>query len=153
MKKCLQIIILSVFFFILYFIPARIAPFDQIWFDTLSKPIFTPPQIVFPIVWTILFVLISVSAVLTILSKTTEKRFYMILLILNYLFIQMYSYIQFELKDTPLAFVDVILVLITSFMLFISGCKINKKASYLLIPVLIWVIFVSFIQVGILKYN
>lgn len=153
MKKHLQIILLSVLLLVLYLVPSCLAPFDQTWYDSLNKPLFTPPQIVFPIVWTILFILISVSSTLTILKRTAEKRFYMILLILNYLFIQMYAYIQFELKDTSLAFVDVILVLITTFMLYISGSKINKIASYLLIPVIIWVVLASFLQVGILKYN
>jgi len=154
MKKNIQVIIISVILFMLYLIPSSFAPFDENWYAMLNKPSFTPPQYVFPIVWTILFLLISVSAAMTISTETTiEKRFYIILLILNYFFIQMYSYIQFEQKDLILAFVDILLVLITSYMLYLTGSKINKRASYLLIPLIIWVIFASFLQLGIIKYN
>lgn len=154
MKKTTRIIILTVLLFLLYVIPSQFTPFDEIWYDALNKPVFTPPQIVFPIVWTILFALLSLSAACTLLTKTVEsKRFYIMLLILQYFFIQMYTYIQFSLKDIYLGFVDILLVLITTFMLYLTGMKLNKKASSLILIVLLWVIYAAFIQVGILKYN
>ncbi len=154
MNKNIKIILTSVLLFLLYIIPARLAPFDETWYESLIKPGFTPPQIIYPIVWTLIFLCISVSVSLTLYTKTSEsKRFYTSLLILNYFFIQMYPYIQFQLKDIYLALVDVFLVLITSFMLYLTGSTLNKKASYLLIPLILWAVFASFLQVGIVKYN
>ncbi len=154
MKKYIKVIILSILLFLFYLLPSTLAPFDKNWYETLNKPIFTPPQIVFSIVWTILYALMAISAALILLTKAKDsKRFYMVVLALNYFFIQMYAYIQFQLKDISLAFVDVLLVLITSFVLYLTGSTINKKAANLLIPLIVWIIFAAFLQVGLLKYN
>ncbi len=153
MNKKVKVLLFSIILFFIFFIPFILALYDHKWYDMLNKPAFSPPIILFQIVWSIIFILISISSSLTIKTKYTEKRFYLILLLLNFVFIEMNIYILFKLKDILLAFIDTLLILITSYMLYLTGKKINSKASYLLIPFILWVIFLAFFQVGIYKIN
>ncbi|MDF2700207.1 MAG: ytaB [Haloplasmataceae bacterium] len=138
----------------LYIIPSIFAPFDEEWYQSLNKPVITPPNQVFSIVWTIIFVLIALSATFTLTTeKEINKRPYLTILTINYLLIQLYSYLQFTVKNLELAFFDTILVFFTSLLLYTITRRINQKASYLLIPLLVWTFFATFLQLGFVKLN
>ncbi|ERJ11518.1 putative integral membrane protein [Haloplasma contractile SSD-17B] len=120
----------------------------------MNKPGITPPTYVFGIVWTIMYILISFSVARTLTTNTEDnKRCYIILFILNYTLIQLYSYLQFGLKNLELAFINIMLVLVTSVLLYYFTKVINKKAAYILIPLILWVIYASFLQIGFLRLN
>jgi translocator protein len=147
-------IVLYLFLLAIYIVPSVYSPFDEVWYQGLNKPNITPPNPVFPIVWTVIYVLIALSATFALTQeKDYNKRNYIIILVINYILIQLYSYLQFGLKNLELAFIDTILVFLTSLILYDVTRKIDRRAAYLLTPLLLWTFFATFLQLGFVKLN
>ena len=127
---------------------------DSQWYDSV-KPNVTPPSIVFPIVWNILFFLIALSLYFSltkirrIKNKTKRKKQKKRILSvfgINFILNILWSLVFFELKLTQLAFFELILLLISIVLMITTTRKISKTASYLLIPYLIWVAFAGILN-------
>lgn len=116
-----------------------------------NKPSFTPPNWIFAPVWTLLYVLISLSLYFVwTKAKKTEKGKIAIVFGINLLANVLWSYLFFEIKNPLLAFLDIILILTTIILMIFTVGKIDKKAGWLLVPYLLWVIFASFLNFGFL---
>ncbi|MCX8074290.1 MAG: tryptophan-rich sensory protein [Clostridia bacterium] len=117
-------------------------------YNNLTKPSFAPPSYIFPIMWTILYVLMGISAYMIYESgsKNTKRA-------LNVYFIQLFinviwSYIFFGLQLRLLALIWLILLLVTVIYMIVLFYKIKPKVALLQIPYLLWLIFA-----GILNYS
>jgi tryptophan-rich sensory protein len=112
-----------------------------------NKPSFTPPGFVFPIAWNILYFLIALSLYFSWnLAGKKEKKQIMLAFGINLVANALWSYLFFEIKNPLVAFVDLLVILGTTiWMIFIAG-KIDKKAGWLLVPYLLWLIFASILN-------
>lgn len=113
------------------------------YYSQLIKPSFAPPSAVFGIVWTILYIIMGISAY-KIMSKGYERPkvrdamfYYWLQLILN--FIWSILFFGFDLKFTAL--IDLILIIIFVIIMIVRFAKIDKKAAYMNIPYLIWLFY------------
>ena len=106
-------------------------------YATLYKPPFAPPGWLFPVVWTILFILMGVAAYLVYISdspkKTDALKLYLVHLFVNF----GWSIIFFRWNAYFLAFTWLFLLLYQVFMVAKEFFEINKIAGILLIPYLI----------------
>lgn len=122
-------------------------------FDTFNKPSFTPPGIVFPIVWTILYILMGISSYLIYKDNSTYKngalKVYAIQLILNGL----WSIIFFKFKAFFLAFIIIIILIILTIIMIYKFYKINKVAGLLQIPYLIWLVLALILSFNVFILN
>lgn len=122
-------------------------------FDNIIKPSFTPPKIVFPIVWVILYTLMGISSYLIYKSNSNEKDeslfIYLISLVLN----SLWSFFFFKLKAFLFAFIWLILILISVILFVIKFYKINKLSGLLQIPYIIWLIFAGILNLSIYFLN
>lgn len=110
----------------------------------MPKSKFQPPDLVFPIVWTILYILIGYSSYRV--SKIQKiPLVYFIQLALNFTWIIVYTRIGISL-----AFINIILLWISIVLCIISFYEIDKPASYLLIPYLLWVSYATFLNGSLL---
>ena len=123
---------------------------DTNYYKSLNLPFFAPPTIIFPIVWTIIFILISISLYQTITNSNNNYKLY---LLINYLSNQLYTFCFFTIKNNFLAFIDCVIVLISSIYLYQETKNINKRASKYLIPYIIWNIFASILSLIIFLIN
>jgi benzodiazapine receptor len=126
------------------------------WYPTLEKPIFNPPNWVFAPVWTILFILMGISAGLVWdkLETNTElvkkgMLFFTAQLVLNAL----WSYLFFGLSNLLLASIEILLLLLIIFETYLIFKKIDKNAGLLFIPYIIWVAFASLLTITIFVLN
>ena len=126
------------------------------WYPTLVKPCFNPPNWIFAPVWTSLYVMMGVAAGLIWNQITTQKsavtkalQFFTIQLILNAL----WSYLFFGLHNLMLATIEVVLLWLMIFETYSQFAKINKTASYLMLPYLAWVSFASVLTASIWWLN
>jgi tryptophan-rich sensory protein len=116
------------------------------WYASV-KPSITPPNYVFPIAWTILYIMIAFSLyfVWTNSKKKDKQKIiwaYGINLVLN----SLWSILFFGLKSPSWALVNIIFMWF-SIIFMIGVClKIKKKAAYLLIPYFLWVSFATFLN-------
>ena len=122
-------------------------------YKSFNKPPLSPPGIVFPIVWTILFILMGISiyrVMMTNSNKKSEARLiYFIQLILNAL----WTPIFFGLKQYFLAFLWVLMLIVLVITMILIFFKIDKISAYLNIPYLVWLFFASYLSFGVFILN
>lgn len=125
------------------------------YYSQLIKPSFAPESFVFPIVWTILFILMGISSYI-IMKKGYEKPkvrdamfYYFIQLVLVFL----WSILFFGLNLRFTALVDLIILIIVVLVMIFKFMKIDKRASYINIPYLIWLFYALFLNYFIWMIN
>ena len=118
-------------------------------YNSLVQPPLSPPSIVFPIVWTILYVLMGISYYLLKNSSKKEKIIYFVQLGVNAL----WSVFFFIGKFYLFSFIWIILLdVLVIFMIGIFYHN-NKASAYLQIPYLIWILFATYLNLGIYILN
>lgn len=121
-------------------------------FSFLNKPSLTPPGFVFPIVWTILYILMGIASYLVLTTDKTDDFslfFYGLQLFFNFF----WSILFFNLEAYLLSFIWLILLWILIFITTILFYKISKPAGYLMIPYLLWVSFAGYLNLAIYFLN
>lgn len=125
-------------FLLPWFLSSLLFKIDKNYYTSLNLPIFAPPTIAFPIIWSILYLLIAYSVSKTFKNSTTNYKIY---LTINYFANQLYTFCFFTLKNNFLALVDTIIVLISSLYLYLETKSLKKDKTWPLIPYIIWNIF------------
>ena len=122
-------------------------------YNSLNRPPLSPPPIVFPIAWTILYILMGISIYIIMQSKRKLKKnarlIYYIQLITNAL----WSSIFFGFKEYFLAFLWILMLIVFVITMILTFYKISKKAAYLQIPYLLWLLFASYLNFGVFVLN
>lgn len=121
-------------------------------YNVLNKPPFSPPGFLFPIVWTILYILMGVSYSILDINNLVDKqvkKVYFIQLIVNLL----WAVIFFILKARLISVIWIILLLLLVIYMIINFHKRNKLSAYLQIPYLIWVAFATYLNIGVYLLN
>lgn len=122
---------------------------------TVKKHFFTPPSIVFIIVWSILYLLMGIAAYrIYIRNKVNNDDngayfFYLIQLILNF----MWSFIFFTFRLYGISFIWIIILFVFVIITFIKFIKIDKIAGLLLVPYMLWLVFAGFLNFFIWVFN
>lgn len=121
-------------------------------YNSLQKPFLAPPSILFPIVWTILYILMGVSYGILESKSLIEPRtkfIYYLQLFVN----ATWSIIFFTLKWRLFAFIWIILLDLLVIIMIIEFYKKNKIAGLIQIPYLLWVLFASYLNLAIYLLN
>ena len=125
------------------FIAGRLNSQSMEVYTAFEKPAFFPPAWVFPVVWTILYILMGVASYLAWSNSSSKEEgrraltFYLIQLALNFA----WTFLFFSFKLYGLAFLDLILLLIFVIITTVKFFKINKIAGLLMIPYIIWLLY------------
>ena len=125
---------------------------SAIEYNTLVKPIFAPPSILFPIVWTILYILMGVSyGILESKSlMNSEINFiYYLQLFVN----AMWSIIFFTFEWRLFAFIWLLILILLIVTMIIKFYNKDKVAGLLQIPYLLWSLFASYLNLSIYLLN
>lgn len=121
-------------------------------YGSLEKPFFAPPSILFPIVWTILYILMGVSYGIldsNMLVDSEISSIYYSQLVVNAL----WPIAFFILKWRLFAFLWIILLLVLIIVMAIRFYERNKIAGLLQIPYILWVSFASILNLSIYLLN
>lgn len=124
---------------------------DAIDYQNLVQPPLAPPKIVFPIFWSILYILMGISYYLYRKENdnTLEIFVYYAQLILNL----SWTIIFFILKLRLLSIFIILFIIILVLYLIIKFWHQKRISAYLLIPYIIWLIFALYLNVGIFILN
>lgn len=122
---------------------------DYIDYQTLLKPPASPPKIVFPIAWSIIYLLMGI-AYYFYKKETNDKNYiYYIQLFINLL----WSIIFFVLKWR---FISILWIILLDILVILNMKKFkeyNKISFYLFIPYLLWILFATYLTIGIFILN
>ncbi len=115
------------------------------WYKALEKPFFNPPNRIFPIAWSILYVLIATAGwcVWQVKGSKGLKRSFILYSMLNWT----WTPIFFGAQAIHEAFVWIVLINITTVYFIYKAWSETRFAMYLMIPPLLWTLFA-----GLLNY-
>ena len=121
-------------------------------YNSLIKPPFAPPSILFPIIWTILYVLMGISyGILKSKDLVDEKirRIYYLQLFVN----AMWSIIFFTFKLRLTAFIWILILDVLVIIMIYRFYNKNKVSGLLQIPYLIWILFATYLNLSVYLLN
>lgn len=136
-------------------ISALITRGDMDLYKTVNRPPLSPPGIVFPIVWTVLYILMGVSLYLiwnngdNYSDKTAGYVIFAIQLFLNFI----WSPVFFSARQYLLAFILLVILFISVILMMIRFYKIYRPAALLQIPYLIWLVIAGYLNMGVYLLN
>ncbi len=126
-----------------------------VWYATLEKPWFSPPNWIFGPVWIVLYTFMGIALYLVV-SKGLERKevkiataVFLVHLIVN----ASWSVLFFGLRSPLYGLIDIFLLLFMIVVTMISFWRISRGAAYLLIPYLLWVLFASALNFAIWQLN
>ena len=143
MKNIFKNVVRFLMYLLPWFISSIIFRVDTSFYDSINKPFFAPPGIIFPIVWTILYILIAIG----LYNNKNKNIEYYKSLIINYFSNQIYTFLFFVIKSPFIAFIDTLVVLISSLFLY------NETKSKWFIAYIIWNVFATILSLSVYLLN
>ncbi len=129
---------------------------SMMMYDEIVKPPLAPPPILFPIVWTILYILMGIGSARVYLKKeamprevTNALKTYVLQLGFNFF----WSLIFFNLRAFLFAFIWLIALWGLIIIMLFKFYKIDKPAAIINIPYLLWVTFAAYLNLAIFILN
>lgn len=123
-------------------------------FQNVAQSALTPPAIVFPIVWTILYALMGISSARIWLSEDSSQRteglsVYLFQLIFNFF----WSIFFFNMEAYGFSFLWILGLWLLIVRMVRSFSKVDKPAAWLQIPYLLWVTFAAYLNYQVWQMN
>ena len=121
-------------------------------FSSVTKPELAPPGWLFPVVWTILYILMGIASYLVLTSGKPNNyalTVYGIQLVFNFF----WSIIFFNFELYLFAFIWLVLLWLLILKTTLLFYQISKPAGYLMIPYLLWVTFAGYLNLSIYLLN
>ena len=122
--------------------------------DQVEKPPLSPSAILFPIVWTLLYILMGISTARISLSVDSPERskglnLFVIQLLLNFF----WSPVFFNAQSFGIAFIILLMLWVTVALMIVSYIKVDPLAAKLQIPYLLWITFAAYLNIGVWYLN
>lgn len=121
-------------------------------FEALNKPALSPPGWLFPVVWTVLFVLMGIASYLAAVSggpNRTALAVYGVQLLFNFV----WPLLFFRLAQYLPAFIWLVILWVLILVTAVLFYRISKPAGYLMLPYLTWVAFAGYLNLAIFLLN
>lgn len=123
-------------------------------YTSYTKPPLSPPGILFPIVWIILYALMGIASYIIYDARRSEKQkealtFYGLQLAANFI----WPVIFFRFEAYWVAVVVILILLALVLITAIKFKEISSTAFWLLVPYVVWLIFATYLNVGVAILN
>lgn len=125
---------------------------NAIEYNTLVKPSLAPPSILFPIVWTVLYVLMGISYGM-LESKSAVNSEINFIYYLQLFVNAMWTIIFFVFEWRLFAFIWILILILLVVIMIIRFYEKYKFAGILQIPYLLWILFASYLNFSIYLLN
>lgn len=124
------------------------------YMQTAVKPPLTPPGILFPLVWTILYGLMGIGAARIAAAPDSPQRsrglnLFAVQLIVNFF----WSLLFFNAQAYGFALIWLLMLWILVLLMFLSFCRTERTAAGLQIPYLLWLTFAAYLNYGVWRLN
>ncbi len=125
-----------------------------LWYETLNKPAWTPPNWIFPVVWPILYICMGTAAWLVWQkSGFDEARDALTLFLVQLTLNALWSWFFFGLHQISMALADIILLWIMILFTTLAFRIYNRIAAWLMVPYLIWISYAVALNLSIWNLN
>lgn len=124
------------------------------WYPTLIKSSLTPPNYVFPIAWSIIYLLMGISIGIILNKPQSKKRTSLIRIFILQLFLNFTWSIAFFYFQSPLlGLINIILLYLVVLWYMVSSVKYNYISALLFIPYLLWLTLATYLNIYIFIFN
>ena len=122
-------------------------------YSSISKPALSPPGFLFPIVWTILYILMGISSYIIYESNDPKKESALKTYALQLFFNFYWSIIFFRFGLYFTAFVWLLVLIFLIIKMIYQFYRIKRTAAYLQVPYLLWCLFATYLNFMIFRLN
>lgn len=123
-------------------------------YEGLKLPALSPPAIVFPIAWTILYILMGIAAGIIYTSEDSCYRFLGLMFhYMQLVFNFFWSLIFFNMKNYTFALIWIVLLWLVVLSMIVNFKQVSKTAAILNIPYLVWLTFAGYLNLMICILN
>ena len=125
------------------------------WYQALAKPDWNPPDVVFPMGWTVIYALITVAGITAWRTAPTSAAAEWVvgLFALNGFLNISWSLIFFRLQRPDWAFFELTLLWLSILVMIVFCWRFSKSAALLLVPYLGWVSFAGALNWAVVQLN
>ena len=125
------------------------------WYANLHKPSFSPPSWIFAPVWTLLFLLMGISAFLiwNKIEKDKKVKAALYVFVLQLALNTFWSILFFGLRSPLYAFGEIIILWLVILVTILNFYRISKAAAFMLLPYIFWVSFAAILNFAIVILN
>lgn len=155
MKKYLSVLLGIAFCLSVGFVSRLLhAEAMEVWYPTLAKSALTPPDIVFPIVWGLLYTLLGVCAGLVLCAqKLRAKKTLLGLFALQMGLNVTWNLLFFYMQSPLLGFINLLILDVLAAMFYVSAfCKV-RSAAWFFLPYMLWMFFATYLNYYIFVSN
>ena len=125
------------------------------WYQNLTKPVATPPDEIFPIVWTVLYLMMALAFYFAFVKEPSDEKcrrlnaWFITMLFLHIL----WSYAFFYIGYLGIALAVVIFIDILSYMIMMEFWHISKLSAWLFVPYFVWILFATYLNAAFINLN
>ena len=125
------------------------------WYAALDKPPLTPPELFFPLAWTVLYILMSLACAIVWIRDPQDAhtegwvRFYFVQLLLN----AGWTIFFFGFHTITVSLINTLVLGFFVVALTSSAWEIDKRVTYLMLPYAVWLFFAAYLIAGIWLLN
>lgn len=117
------------------------------WYASLNRPPLSPPDIVFPIMWTTLYALIAAAGWYLWRNRHDEEGDFRLIIFAIYMALNWaWSFIFFSAHLMLPGFLWILLMNFTAIVLIVKSWQNVRPASYLMIPPTLWTLFAGYLN-------
>lgn len=128
------------------------SPQIPVWYATLARPAWAPPNWLFPVVWTILYILIGISLFL-VWRKSLESKQALVVFAVQLGLNLLWSLVFFGLHSIVGGLVIILMLWMAILANIIVFYRISRWAGLILLPYLVWVSIASYLNYSIYLLN
>ncbi|MBQ9858451.1 MAG: tryptophan-rich sensory protein [Oscillospiraceae bacterium] len=121
--------------------------------DSYAAPPLSPPPWLFPVVWTLLYILMGIASYLVVISEDKNSSAAIKAYGAQLLFNILWPFWFFELSAYWFSFAWLIVLLILVIITALRFCRISKPAGLLLIPYILWLLFAGYLNLAVAILN
>ncbi|GAB3042224.1 tryptophan-rich sensory protein [Natronobiforma cellulositropha] len=134
-------------------VPGVLSSPDTPWFRSLEKPWFYPPEIAFPVVWTLLFTLMGVALWLVWETDAPGRRLALAVFVAQMVFNVAWTPAFFSLEAPMLALGVIAVLWVLVVATIVAFGRVDRRAAALLVPYLLWVSFATVLTFELWRLN
>ncbi|MFP8955582.1 TspO/MBR family protein [Natrialbaceae archaeon A-CW3] len=152
-RDVLEVVVFVIAINVVGGLPGVLSGPDSAWFRALEKPAFYPPEIAFPVVWTLLFTLMGVALWLVWRASGTGRGLALGLFVGQMAVNVAWTPVFFGLEELFAGLVVIVTLWVLVAATIVAFRAVDRRAAALLVPYLLWVTFASVLNYELWRLN
>jgi len=152
-KKVLPYLVFPALSLLVGSVSALLTGENMMLYQTVEKPALAPPALLFPIVWTVLYLLMGVSAAMVYNAAGQYRRKGLLLFFAQLAVNFFWSILFFNFRAFLVAFLWLVLLWALAAAMLAAFFKTQRLAGLLQVPYLLWLTFAAYLNFSVYLLN